>query len=325
MKRKGLGIGKGQGYKNMIPQYDSYVHSLSAKGIKTILKVPQVIKKKDYWINIQESSEAEPIGIIVDVFDKEDELLDTYPIWYDDFDNNKKKTLKFAEKLLKKDKWLDAKGKTLKAMGGSEPLEVIRKGNKRAEIYVDEDPESPREWDNVGHMVAFHKRYELGDKTDLNSDMFNSWGDLQKYLFETKKAVVVLPLYLYDHSGLRMKVGDFKGLLPQGHYEFDSGQVGFIYTTKEDIKNMLGVNKVTDKVRKRAEKILKGEVETYDQYLIGDVYGYRTFEEKPVTVTKKYGDGTKKIVKTKEDEEIDSVWGFFGRKTAIAEAKDSMR
>ena len=254
-QRKGYGLGKGMGYKNLMPM-DAHIHSLSAKGQKTkcMLKMPKI----------------------------------------------------------------------LKAMGGSEPFETFKKGNKRAEIYVDENPESPREWDNMGNMVAFHKRYELGDKTELNSSMFDGWGDLQKYLFETKKAVVVLPLYLYDHSGLRMKVGDFKGQLPQGHYEFDSGQVGYIYATADNIKESLGVKKITDEVRKRAEKILKGEVNTFDQYLSGDVYGFKIIEEKPVTVTKKYPDGKTTTVKTKEEEEIDSVWGFYGLESAKAEAKDEL-
>jgi len=86
VKRRGLGKGLGKGYKNLVTK-DPYIHGLSAKGIKS--KLPQVIKKKDYWINIQESGEARPEGIIVDVFDYEDELLDTYPIMYMDFDWNK--------------------------------------------------------------------------------------------------------------------------------------------------------------------------------------------------------------------------------------------
>jgi len=38
MKRKGYGLGKGQGYKNLMPM-DSYIHSLSAKGVKTTYDV----------------------------------------------------------------------------------------------------------------------------------------------------------------------------------------------------------------------------------------------------------------------------------------------
>jgi hypothetical protein len=37
MKRKGLGKNLGKGYKNIIPNYDSYIHSLSAKGVKSYL------------------------------------------------------------------------------------------------------------------------------------------------------------------------------------------------------------------------------------------------------------------------------------------------
>ncbi len=144
-------------------------------------------------------------------------------------------------------------------------------------IYQDEDAESPREWDNLGVMVCFHKRYDLGDKAyrvkqRLAEEMFSSWDQLEGHLKAQINAVVVLPLYLYDHSGLRIKVGSFQGLLPQGHAEFDSGKVGFIYVSRE------AVRKKYDRVNKaticKAESVLRGEVEVYNQYLRGDVYGY---------------------------------------------------
>lgn len=36
--------------------------------------------------------------------------------------------------------------------------------------YYDENAESPREWDNVGHMICFSRNYSLGDKHNYNSD-----------------------------------------------------------------------------------------------------------------------------------------------------------
>jgi len=39
--RKGLGKGLGKGYKNIIPTYDSYIHSLSAKGVKSLQAIKQ--------------------------------------------------------------------------------------------------------------------------------------------------------------------------------------------------------------------------------------------------------------------------------------------
>ncbi len=35
---------------------------------------------------------------------------------------------------------------------------------KRVRIIQDSDPMSPREWDNVGKMVCWHRRYNLGDE-----------------------------------------------------------------------------------------------------------------------------------------------------------------
>lgn len=143
-------------------------------------------------------------------------------------------------------------------------------------------------------MLCFHKRYVLGDRTGLIASDFNGWDDIENYLIKDEKAVILLPLYLYDHSGLRMKVGSFSGLLPQGHAEFDSGQVGYIYITRKKLK----AEKIS---KKKAEECLRAEVEAYNQYLSGDIYGF--------TITKK----TKCDKCGHEDEEIlDSCSGFFG-------------
>ena len=52
----------------------------------------------------------------------------------------------------------------------------------------------------------------------------------------------------------------------------------------------------------KARTCLEGEVEVYDQYLTGDVYGY------VVTKTTVY-----KHCKETKEEEVDSCWGFYGR------------
>ena len=132
-------------------------------------------------------------------------------------------------------------------------------------LIQDDEPINPRENENYSTMVCFHKRYNLGDKTDLKSDMFSGWEELYNHLKKDLKAIMILPLYLYDHSGISMKVGSFHGLLPQGHAEFDSGQVGFIYITAENVKE-LGIDK------SKIDQYLRGEVETYNKYLTGDVY-----------------------------------------------------
>jgi len=50
--------------------------------------------------------------------------------------------------------------------------ERIELGTVVGKIVADMNPESPREWDNVGTMVCSHRRYNLGDEHQLSSDDF---------------------------------------------------------------------------------------------------------------------------------------------------------
>ena len=172
-----------------------------------------------------------------------------------------------------------------------ESIEVneTKDGYELKYLTYDPEPDDPRNWDNLGKMVCFHQRYTLGDKTDYNLNNYDSWEELAEAIKEEENPAIMLPLYLYDHSGLRMKVGSFQGLLPQGHAEFDSGQIGFIYVTKEDLKK-------EGLTTKKAKNILQGEVSTYDQYLIGDVY----------SIVKETYD------KEKNQIDHDSVGSYFG-------------
>jgi hypothetical protein len=184
-----------------------------------------------------------------------------------------------------------------------EAIHEITHGNKVIEITQDESPENPREWnDYLGKMVCFHNRYDLGDKTDLKSEMFNGWEELEQHLIKEEKAIIVLPLFLYDHSGITIKIGSFHGLLSQGHAYFDSGQVGFVYVTKQDLKKE-GITK------EKAIEILKAEVEEYDSYLRGEVYVFTIYEVK----TCNEGHEHKEV--------IESCGGFYSEKDALAEAE----
>ena len=171
------------------------------------------------------------------------------------------------------------------------------------EIVVDEDPMNPRtEWDNLGTMVCFHGKYKLGDETALKSADFDGWNALRKHLVEKEKAEIILPLYLYDHSGISMQThrgGQFS-------CPFDSGQVGFIFVSKETIKK--------EKLDKeQARKVLEGEVEAYDQYLTGDIYGFKHYKL----------DSCEKCGHT-EKEEINACWGFYGLEHIRAALKEDI-
>ena len=169
-----------------------------------------------------------------------------------------------------------------------EAIKTFKKDNMVLEIYTDDELASnPREWDNLGHMICFHNGYDLGDKHDLKQTDFNNWEELKKYIEKEFKPVAMLPLYLYEHSGITMNTTGFS-------CPWDSGQVGFIYCTEKDLEYM-------GSPRDKAEEILKAEVEIYNQYITDDVYSFCLTELK----TCEHCDHTSKEV-------IDSCGGYFG-------------
>lgn len=179
--------------------------------------------------------------------------------------------------------------------------ETEKVGEYLIEIIQDENPESPRAWDNFGKMVCFHRRYDLGDKHNYKSDNFDGWEDLKQHLIDNEDAAVVLPLYLYDHSGITMSTTPFGDIL-------DSGQVGWIYCTKKELEE-LADTRSGQPVEERAAVLLKGEAETYDQYLRGDIYGYR------ISKLSTFDQGHE------HEEELDSCWGYYGTESCMEEAK----
>lgn len=112
---------------------------------------------------------------------------------------------------------------------------------------------------------------------------------VQEIVSLTKGRLVALPLFLYDHSGLAMSTGSFVGKAV--HAEWNSGQVGWIWTTAKKAENISGIKKPSCDW---LQKALESEVKTYSQYLEGDVYGY---------IVEKYEDG--------EWVETDSCWGYY--------------
>lgn len=170
-----------------------------------------------------------------------------------------------------------------------------RIGNYLIRIFPDDCGDSPRTWDNLGTMVCFHRRYDLGDKNDYCSGNYDGWEEMKEDIIKTENVHTILPLYLYDHSGITMSTSSFND-------RWDSGQVGWIFVSKEKVEK----ERIDEKL---VEKVLKGEVETYDQYIRGDVYGYKVYR-----VTTCDHDH-------EHEEELDSCWGFYGEEDCIEEAK----
>ena len=144
------------------------------------------------------------------------------------------------------------------------------------EIISDDFKESPRNWDNLGIMVIKTMMYCFGDTNQMDNTVLRN--------------SVHLPIYLYNHSGISINTTGFSCKL-------DSGLVGIIYATPEKIKKEFGVKRISKKIKDRVEACLKREVETMDQYLTDDVWGYNI------------------------PEFDDSCWGFYGKEYCYKEAK----
>jgi hypothetical protein len=166
------------------------------------------------------------------------------------------------------------------------------------EIFVDHFPSNPRtEWENMGTMVCFHNRYRLGDKHDYNSNDFDSWEGLEKQIIKDHDPAVILPIYMYDHSGITINTTGFS-------CGWDSGQIGFIYLSKEKARKEYGFKRLTAQIKDKLTKYLTGEVEIYDNYLTGEVYGFMIMEGEEV---------------------IESVSGYYGRESVEEEANSCLK
>lgn len=162
----------------------------------------------------------------------------------------------------------------------------------KLKIIQDEMAESPRrEWDNLGTMYCKHRNYSLGDKDadDIRDE------DGEGHCIDSSQ-YIYLPLYLYDHSGLTMNTTGFS-------CHWDSCQVGYIYASKEKIRREYGWKHLTKKRIAKIKEYLVNEVAIYDQYLRGDVYGFKLIAIDEIET----GDGVED-----QEHESDSCWGFFG-------------
>lgn len=169
-------------------------------------------------------------------------------------------------------------------------VETSEHNRCRIEIHVDTEPDSPRGWGTLGTITYWHSRYMLGEVAGRKQGLDPA--EVQAELEAGDSAW--LPVYLCDHGGLRVSTADFGD-------RFDSGQVGFIVASAEAIRKEYSCQDITPETRALVLEVLKREIEVYDQYLSGQVYGF--------------------IVKCQQSEAEDSCWGFYGLDHCREQAK----
>jgi hypothetical protein len=148
-----------------------------------------------------------------------------------------------------------------------------------------------KSWNN---NMCFHRRYNLGDKHELNQNDYNSWDELENGIIKHYGKSIILPIYMYDHSGITISTSPFSCL-------WDSGQIGYIFVTKEKIRKEYSWKIINKKRENEIIEYLNNEIKTYDQYLRGDIVSY--------TIT------------DNEDNEINSCWGFYDKNEMMTECE----
>lgn len=79
--------------------------------------------------------------------------------------------------------------------------------------------------------------------------------------------LIVLPVYVYEHSGLALSTGSFS-------CPWDSGQAGYIFATKGQAAKLAGTKVCTSKAREEMAKRMRSYIAYLDDLAQGNVYGY---------------------------------------------------
>lgn len=180
------------------------------------------------------------------------------------------------------------------------PIWKEEKQGFTAYIYYDDDPCDPREWYRFTTMYCYHKRYHLGDKQtkyppmylrDMIEDIITEEHKprIDTELVSTPNLFAIMnkhfvwqPLFLYDHSGLSLSTS-------RGYDVWDTSFVGIIYAHKTKIIEEYG--EYTEQTKEKVRSAINAEIETYNAYLNGDIYGY--------------------TIEDSDGELLESCWGYY--------------
>jgi len=164
--------------------------------------------------------------------------------------------------------------------------------------------------DRMGELQPHKRKHWLSDIAGVNTDNPPNWWmgdyrlDLAEEELDWEKVLFILqnysakqlelfwlPIYMYQHSGVAISHSAFS-------CPWDSGQAGvhvvYFSKVKEEagLKTKLGHPAWLRDGLKWAEHMMKCELETYGQYVSGEVYCY--------------------TLESEDGSYADSCWGFYG-------------
>lgn len=153
----------------------------------------------------------------------------------------------------------------------------------KAALGLDVWDEGSDDWDNPLHCNFDHIS-DVKEAIEIYRE--------NEHLVPHDLRVVIKPLYLLDHSGLAISNGPFS-------CSWDSGLIGYQFVTYGKLKAEYGCKRVTERNLENIYRTMRAEVEIYDTFLRGEVYGF---------IISEHDEGQD----PKEGEYVDSCHGFYG-------------
>lgn len=145
------------------------------------------------------------------------------------------------------------------------------------ELHYDPNPESPETWDNLGQIT--------GQITGQNPAKHQDPNEIARQI--RTNSLIGLPVWAYVHSATVLRAANANPFT----CPWDSGQSGWVYVPRKVALTTYGATRLTKGLRERIYSVLKAEVETFSQYLNGEVYGWKVLVD---------------------GEEVEACWGCYG-------------
>ena len=169
-------------------------------------------------------------------------------------------------------------------------------------IEYDHNATNPREWANLGKiLINPSKSHWVASPDDVvNTDIavgskrYEHWNNIRREQLRLKKSDIAFdyPITKVEHGGIiSLWLGRQKGC----------EVVGYVYATKQQVREWYGVSRLSESIIKRAEDCIETELDNLADWLNGKCYGYRVCEVE-------YND----LGDIENYNELDSCWGFVG-------------
>ena len=172
---------------------------------------------------------------------------------------------------------------------------IVKEQVPRVKVIRDPNPDEP-EFELLT-ILHWHRRYmihsdaECVDMSNYEADDDEELGVDREHVLDRLASdhdlVIWWPLYMIDHGVVHVRLGEGFGC------PWDSGQVGIVGFTVPQWRVFTQTEWVGhEKQKTQAFEMVKAMIETLDQYMNGDMYGFEVVDD---------------------DGEIEtSVWGFYG-------------